>query len=364
MMYWIQSVAGILFTFGLVIFLHEFGHFIMCRVFKVRVERFAFGFGPELIGITSGETRFSICAFPLGGFVKPAGENLEDCTGESNEYFSKTWLERLGIVAAGPVMNYVLAFALFFAVVWVRGTPEPSKEPVIGELAQGFPADQAGIKPEDRVIRVGNKDVKEWSELAGVIHKRPEQQTEITLMRGSEKMTLQVTPRKDPVSGNGLIGIMPKVSYTPVGLFGAAKVAVHQCWYWTAYTVKTLGQKIYRRERPDLAGPIGIVQMVTRATNSGFEDLIVLVGLISVAVGFFNILPIPLLDGGHAAMYIWEGISRRRLTLKAMNMANSFGMVVLLSLLVFSTVNDIQRIRQQRAEKKAELEQKAPEKGK
>ncbi|MBI4346388.1 MAG: site-2 protease family protein [Elusimicrobia bacterium] len=359
----IISVIAVLITFGMVIFLHEFGHFLMCKKLKVRVERFAFGFGPELVGITYGETRFSICAFPLGGFVKPAGETLEDCSGHPDEYFAKSWVERLGIVAAGPIMNYVLAFTLFFGVVYFRGLPEPSKDSIIGEVAQGLPAEKAGLKSEDRVVKIGRESVETWTQMAEVIHKNPEKEITVVFVREGKLQQIQVTPNLDKAANRGLIGITPKFEYKDIGFVGSVKEGLHQCWLWTKYTVTTLASKIYHRERPDLAGPVGIVQMVSRAAHSGLEDLIFLIGLISVAVGFFNILPIPLLDGGHAALYIWEGLSRRKLTLKTLQVANSIGMVFLMSLLLFATYNDLVRIRDTRkakAEAAADKE-KAPD---
>lgn len=348
----ILSTVAVILTFGLVIFLHEAGHFLVARKFGVRVERFAFGFGPELVGFTQGETRFSICAIPLGGFVKFAGESLEDTTGHPDEYFSRSPWQRLMIVAAGPAMNYVLAFVMFFGVVYFKGMPEPSAAPVIGELVENYPAAQAGLEKGDRILKVTGVDIDKWTDMAKLIHRYPGQEIKVTFAREGGVRSLKIVPRLDSVSGRGLIGIMPEMNYTRLGLLGSAKEGVHQCWYWTAYTIKTLAEKISKREKPDLAGPVGIVQMVSRAAHSGIEDFIFLIGLISVAIGFFNLLPIPLLDGGHAVLYLWEGISRRKLTLKVIAYVNSVGLVFLLSLLVFATYNDILRIRDQRRAKK------------
>jgi regulator of sigma E protease len=348
----ILSAIAVLLTFGLVIFLHEFGHYIVCVKLGVRVERFAFGFGPELIGMTRGDTRFSICAIPLGGFVKPAGESLDDATGDPDEYFSKSPWERLAIVAAGPIMNYVLAFFMFFLVVFFRGMPEPSTEPVLGDLAPDFPAITAGLEKGDRILKAGGVEIGEWDDLAKYIHKHPEKPVEVQFARKGEVKTVTITPRLDRASGRGLIGIVPVIDYTSVGFVGSVKEGLHQCWYWTAYTVEQLAQKIYKREKPDLAGPVGIVQMVSKAAHSGLEDLVFLIGLISVAIGFFNILPIPLLDGGHGVLYLWEGISRRKLTTQVVAAANSVGLVFLLSLLIFATWNDVLRIRDARRAKK------------
>jgi regulator of sigma E protease len=150
----LHTVGANAFALGLVIVLHESGHFFACRRLGVRVEKFAFGFGPELIGFTdSVGTRFSLCAIPFGGFVKPAGE---DPTTEgaqapkADEYFGQNWARRLIIVYAGPAMNYVLAFALYSGLIWGKGMPEASKEPVIGNMMVGFPADKAGIEIGDK----------------------------------------------------------------------------------------------------------------------------------------------------------------------------------------------------------------------
>src|SRR6185369_16458334 len=176
-------------------------------------------------------------------------------------------------------------------------------------------------------------------DLAGTIHKFPGQEVTLVYKRKDATGSVTVTPKKDDATGNGVIGIMPPAVYKPVSFGTAVKEGVHQCWALTKMTVQTIGSKIYKRERPDLAGPVGIVQMVSRAAHSGLEDLIFLIGLISVAIGFFNILPVPLLDGGHGAMYIWEGIAGRRPTKEAQAAANGVGIAFLLSMLLFATYN-------------------------
>lgn len=346
------SVVAVGLTFGLVIFLHEFGHFIVARKLGVRVEKFAFGFGPELIGVTdSTGTRFSICAIPLGGFVKPAGEDpsLAGAAPKPDEYFGKKWNERLAIVAAGPAMNYVLAFTLFTAVVWLKGMPVASKEPVIGNLMVGFPADRAGVELDDRVLALDGRPLAGWEDLAQSIHRSAGKEVSLLLERKGEKLSIRVTPKTDDSGTRGVIGIMPKAEYEPVGFLAAASEGARQCWAQSKATITTIAGKLWKRERPDLAGPVGIVQMVHRAAHSGWEDFVFLIGFISVAIGFFNILPVPLLDGGHAVFYIWEGIAGRRPKPELIEKVNGLGIAFLLSLLVFATYNDVVRIRNERA---------------
>lgn len=356
-LHYLQSAAAVVLTFGLVIFLHEAGHFLLCRMLGVRVERFAFGFGPELLGFTQPATgtRFSICAFPLGGFVKPAGEDPETTTGKQDEYFGQKWHRRLAIVAAGPAMNYVLAFSLFTGLVWAKGMPESGAAAVIGNMIVGHPADLAGLQIGDEITAINGQAVASFADMAAVIHTSAGKELELVYRRDGKVLRVKLTPQLDEASGKGVIGIMPQAIYREVGPLRAMKEGAKQCWSLTAYTVTTILSKVSRRERPDLAGPIGIVQMVNRAAHSGWEDLVYLIGLISVAIGFFNILPVPLLDGGHAAMYVWEGFSGRKITREVMATANGVGIAFLVSLLVFATYNDVLRLKTARAKPVAEV---------
>ncbi|PIS46762.1 MAG: hypothetical protein COT17_06945 [Elusimicrobia bacterium CG08_land_8_20_14_0_20_51_18] len=349
----IISIIAVLFTFGLVIFLHEFGHFIVCKLSGIRVEAFSFGFGKELWGKTGGYTRYSVRLIPLGGYVKPQGEDINEYKGEPQEYFSKPWYIRLAVVLAGPFMNYLLAFSLFFAVIFFVGQPVPSDQPVIGDMALNYPAHNAGLKEKDRIISINGKEVSTWLSMAGVIHKSLNKEMKIAYEREGVRKEVAITPVKDPAGRQGIIGISPDVAYKNVSLFRASGMALHQCWFWTSFTITTLAGNIYRMEKPDVAGPIGIVGIVSKAAHSGFSDFIFLLGLISVAVGFFNLLPIPLLDGGHVILYLFEGIFRRKITTNIMRYVNSAGIVILLSIMVFATYSDIMRIWKSKSAKNA-----------
>ena len=358
--YYLQSAAAVVLTFGLVIFLHEFGHFLMCRRLGVRVEKFAFGMGPELFGVTHGETRYSVCALPLGGFVKPAGEELESCTGAPDEYFSQAWYRRMAIVFSGPFMNYCLAFCLFTGVVYLKGMPEYGNEPVIGNMMTGYPADRAGIQIGDQIVAVNGAAISTWKQLSDAVHALPKAEVTLRYRRDGKDFVAKLMTRTDDATGFGVIGIMPKSVFKSVGALGAVWEGAAQCYNLTAFTVKTILSKLHRGQRPDLAGPVGIVQMVSRAAHSGWEDLVFLIGLISVAIGFFNLLPVPLLDGGHAVMYLWEGVSHRKLTTEVMSRANGVGIVLLVMLLILATYSDVLRLREDRAARKAVPIEAAP----
>jgi regulator of sigma E protease len=375
----IISIIAVLFTFGLVIFLHEFGHFTVCKLVGIRVEEFSFGFGNELFGFTRGDTRYSLRMIPLGGYVKPAGENLEELeTGGADDaaakaapvpadgsmvksvkvepymYFAKPWYTRLAVVFAGPVMNYLLAFALFTGVILVAGEPALSDKPLLGDVSQGYPAELAGLKSGDLILKIDGVPVAAWKDMAGLIYAKADKEISVTYSRAGAESTAKMTTKKAPDgSGRGVIGIAPAVVYKDVPFAKGVAMGAHQCWYWTAFTVRTLASNIYKREKPDLSGPIGIVTIVSKAAHTGLSDLVFLIGLISVAVGFFNLLPIPLLDGGHAVLYLFEGVSRRKLTPNVMKYVNGAGIAVLLSILLFATYNDIMRLISSRSARKA-----------
>ncbi len=353
----LHTVGANAFALGLVIVLHESGHFFMCRRLGVRVEKFAFGFGPELLGFTdSVGTRFSLCAIPFGGFVKPAGEDptVEGATEpKKDEYFGQAWHRRLLIVYAGPAMNYVLAFALYSGLILGKGMPVASTEPIIGNMMVGFPADKAGIEIGDKVTAFGGRALTGWEDLASSIHRSADKEITLSVERAGKMLDIKIVPKLSETDNRGVIGIMPKAEYKPVGPLVAGSEALRLCWLQSKQTVTAIAGKLWKRERPDLAGPVGIFQMVSRASRAGWEEFVFLIGFISVAIGFFNLLPLPLLDGGHAMFYWWEGLRGRRASNAVMEKANTVGIAFLLSLLVFATYNDVLRIRTERSAKAA-----------
>ncbi|MEK7381974.1 MAG: M50 family metallopeptidase, partial [Elusimicrobiota bacterium] len=160
------------------------------------------------------------------------------------------------------------------------------------------PADKAGIQIGDKVTAFGGRALTGWEDLASSIHRSADKEITLSVERAGKAFDVKLTPQKNESSSQGVIGIMPKAEYKPVGLFSATGEALHLCWRQSKETVTTIGSKLWKRERPDLAGPVGIFQMVSRAARSGWEDFVFLIGFISVAIGFFNLLPLPMLDGG------------------------------------------------------------------
>ncbi len=346
----IGIILGVFIALSLVVFLHEFGHFAVCKLTGIRVLRFAFGFGPEIIGITRGDTRYSLCAFPLGGFVKPAGEDPEEMSGAPGEFFAASWQARTLVALAGPFMNYVLAFFIFWLAFSFFGLPDHSKESLVGVVLQGSPAEQAGVLPGDRVTGIvitksaQEKQIVSWDELSDLIHHYPNEALKLRVQRDSRNIDLSVQSGQDPASGIGLIGIAPATVYVKVGPFKACALSAEQLVRWSTSTLSYLAKRIWHREKLGLSGPVGIVQMMGKAAKSGWDDFLGLLAVVSVAIGLFNLFPIPLLDGGHVLFYLWEGISRRKLTRKFLIRGNAVGMVILVPIFLLAFYNDIERI--------------------
>lgn len=340
----IFQIFATVFGVGILVFIHELGHFIMAKKFKLRVEKFTFGFGPELVGFTKGETRYSICAIPLGGMVKLPGEDPESSTGHADEFMSQPWYVRLLIAVFGPLMNYLLAIVLFSFVVFNWGISKPSNLPVIGEAIEGKPAYEAGLKKDDKILKINNKEVSSWKDMAVIIHNSADKELAISIQRGEKKFVVNVTPKKDEAAGVGLIGIMPSLDSEKVGLLESIDYGFKMPFYQSYFTLKYLGTKLVRFEKPDVAGPIGVVQILAKAAKAGWQNLLYLLAVISTALGLFNLLPIPLVDGGHITIALIEATIRKRLNVKAIQVANMVGFGIIISIFLLATYNDILRI--------------------
>ncbi len=337
---------------GLVVVIHELGHLVMARRLGVRVERFTVGFGPEIFGWTSHGIRYAVCVVPLGGMVKLAGEFLDERKNKPDEFFSQPWYRRNLIALAGPLMNYVLAFALFALVAGVWGILRPSAEPVIGDIIPGFPASVAGFQENDRILKINGAPIASWEEMANLIHAHADEKLNVELERklpsrpAPRKLKMILTPKRDPQMGIGLIGIMPKVDKVRPGVKGSFAAAYRDIKMWTLQPLKYLASKVRRMEGPkELSGPLGIAQMVTKATREGLAYVVYLIAIISTGLGLFNLFPIPVLDGGHILLYTIEGILRRPLSRRVMQVANAVGLSLVLTIFLYASYQDVLRWR-------------------
>ena len=332
------------FGIGLLVFIHELGHFLMAKKFKIRVEQFAFGFGPEIVGFDYGGTRYSICAIPLGGMVKMPGEDAATATGSPDEFMSQPWYRRMIIAFFGPFMNYVLAVVIFTIVFFFWGVSIPSEKPVIGDVMDGYPAKVSGIMSGDTIQKINGITINSWQDMAEVIHKSVSKKLKFSVLRANATVTLEMIPAKDPATGVGIIGIAPMVETKKTGLIDSFTMGIKMVVFQTVYTVKYLGMKIIHWEKPEVAGPIGVIQLLAKAAKSGIENLLHFLAVISVALGLFNLFPIPLVDGGHILLALIEAVTRKPLNKSAVQVSNFVGLSIIVFIFIFATYSDLARL--------------------
>ncbi|MDR1124384.1 MAG: M50 family metallopeptidase [Elusimicrobiota bacterium] len=339
----IKSAIGIAFALGLVIFVHELGHYLACVLLKIKVEEFAMGWGKVLKQWKRGDTIYSLRAIPVGGFLKPAGEFYaqEADIKDPREFAAQPWWKRVIMTAAGAGMNYVLAFILFFLIVFTVGLPVSDPKaipPVVGEIVEGYPAHNSGLRKGDLITAVNAVPVHNWEEMVNNIAASAGD-VNLQYKRGGQIMTASM-----PLAGDKKIGVALEPVYKKAGLFVSLGVAGHQCYYWTALSIKTIAKKLWQRQAPEMAGPIGIFEIVGKGVHSGAEDYFFLIGLISVAIGMFNLFPIPVLDGGHILFFVIEAIRGKKIKEKTLGNASMAGACFLLLLVAYATYGDISRL--------------------
>ncbi len=428
----ITTFFAFVLVLGFLVFVHEFGHFIVAKLVGVRVHVFSIGFGPKIIGREWRGTEYRLSWLPLGGYVKMAGENpMEETSGAPDEFLSRTVWERIAIIFAGPAMNLIWA-VIFIAVIYYAGVDSPAflketprvgwVEPaspaekarvqvgdVIREvggqevatwedvysaaaqhpdsvrflldrngqpvpvlfIAEGdslqyrlwgiepflaatvsrtipdFPAAKAGIRPGDRIIAVDGDSIRSFYDLTRVIHDKAEQKIAVTVLREGEPLTFELTPRRDEQTGRGLIGIYPeqKMEKVRFGVWASLKRSVETniqvAGFIGGYLKQVISGEVSGKE---IGGPIMIAQVAGDAARSGWLDVVWLMGVLSLQLGLLNLLPIPILDGGHLLLFTLEAITGKPLSLRNREIAQMIGLFILISIMVYAFFNDIARL--------------------
>ncbi len=340
----VLQIIAVIFGLGLLIFIHELGHFSVAKFYKVKVLKFAFGFGKELWGFTKGETRYSVCLFPFGGLVAMAGENPDEATGKDGEFLSLPFYKKIMIVFAGPLMNYILAIFLFAFIFNVWGQATVSLEAKIGVFAPTSCAKQAGLSVGDTIKSIDGTEVETWIDMVDNIKDKAEKEINVKVLREEQELEFNFVLDKNPTTGYGMLGIQPvtKKEKLPLGksFYCACDTAVYQ----TTFTLTYLWDKLIKWEKPEVAGPIGVIQVMANSAKSGIENYTRLLAVISVALGLFNLLPIPLVDGGMIILFIVEGIIRKKISTKVISIYNSIGLALILIIFLFATYSDLIRL--------------------
>ena len=341
-----------LFILGLLIIVHEFGHFIVARRMGVRVEKFSLGFGPQLLKKKRNDTEYTISAIPLGGFVKMAGDNLGEYKGQPDEYFSKTPGQRFQIIFFGPLLIYILGF-LFFWLIFFVGYPTLTSK--VGGLLDGFGAKEAGLQVGDRIIAVDGEKVDYWEDLQRMIQsKKAAAEVRLSILRHDQEFQVDVQIKEKQLDDQlgekrsvGLIGITPfdeivKVKY---GFINSFFLGLKKTFDLTIMTYKGLWRLMTGKLsiRESVTGPLGIFYITSKAASLGIIALLHLIAVLSVSLAIFNLLPLPVLDGGHILFLGLEKLRGKTLGEKSERIITQIGVTVIVSLAIFVTYNDILR---------------------
>jgi regulator of sigma E protease len=339
---------------GILIFVHEFGHFIVAKLLGVGVVKFSMGFGPKIIGKKWGETEYLISAFPLGGYVKLIGENPDEEVSEEDQkksFSHQPIKKRIAIVIAGPLFNIFLA-ALIFSLVNCFGVPLLTSE--VGGVMKGYPADMAGMKTGDKIAAINGRKIEFWEDLFQAIEKSEGRELNLGVMRGKDHLNISVTPQTTVVKDifgqerrTFKIGIESSGSYITVRynpLVGSFKGLV-QTYEISKLTILSI-VKLIERVIPakTIGGPILIVQMAGKMAKAGYLIFFHFMAVLSINLGILNLLPIPILDGGHLFFLSIEAIKGKPLSVKKMEIAQQVGLFLLILLMIFAFYNDIVRI--------------------
>jgi len=348
--------AGVLL--GILIFVHELGHFIVAKSLGIKVLKFSLGFGPKVIGRKYGETEYLLSAFPLGGYVKMLGQS--DTPGEEEEIsedemhraynFQPIW-KRFLVVFSGPFFNLCFAVLVFF-FVFINGVPYLLPE--VGDVTQNSPAAKVGITKGDRVVSVDGRSIVRWDEMTEVIHSQPGREIVIKVDRSGTVTELKVIPEKKVIKNLfgedkevGLIGITPsgKSGTMKHGLIGTVSLSFVRTWDISVLTIVSI-IKLFQRIIPadTIGGPIMIFQMAGQQASHGAMNFFSFMAVISINLGVLNLLPVPVLDGGHILFLGIEAVRRRPLSEKVIMVSQRIGLALLLALMAFAFYNDIMRL--------------------
>ncbi|ACK52718.1 membrane-associated zinc metalloprotease [Methylocella silvestris BL2] len=369
---WSAAVYIIPFIFVLstVVFFHELGHFLVGRWCGVKVDAFSLGFGPELFAFVDRHgTRWRLAALPLGGYVKFHGDangaSMTDSAAAASmapedravSFFAQPVAKRAAIVAAGPIANFILAIVIFTGVFYVNGRAVLS--PLVDAVSAGSAAEAAGFQPGDLIVSIDGRKIDSFEDMQRIVQVSSDAMLTFGVDRAGKTIELVATPRRRDVStpfGTTRVGVLGVETrgkpdswrVERYGLIESFGRATSETWYVVARTGSYLGGLVMGRESADqLSGPIRIAEVSGEMAKIGIAALLNLAAVLSISVGLLNLMPIPLLDGGHLFYYAVEAIRGRALNEKAQEFGFKIGLTLVAGLMIFATFNDILRLTRQ-----------------
>ncbi len=363
-------IVPFVFVLSLVVFFHELGHFLVGRWCGVRIDAFSLGFGPELFAFVDRHgTRWRVGALPLGGYVKfhgdvnaasaPDAEAIAAMSPEDRavSFFAQNVWKRAAIVAAGPIANFLLAIVIFTGIFYVSG--RAILAPLVDNVTAGSAAEAAGFEPGDVILSIDGRKIDSFEDMQRIVQTASDTALAFAVDRHGETVELVATPRRRDIStpfGTTRVGVLgvetrgePENWRVQHYGFGESLTrAAAETWYVVARTGSYLGGLVLGRESADqLSGPIRIAEVSGQMAKIGLAALLNLAAVLSISVGLLNLMPIPLLDGGHLVYYAIEAVRGRALNEKAQELGFKVGLTLVVGLMIFATYNDILRLTKQ-----------------
>ncbi|MDP4177355.1 MAG: RIP metalloprotease RseP [Bacillota bacterium] len=327
-------ILMVIIGFSFLIIIHELGHFIMARVNGVKVEQFSLGMGPKIFGIKGKETEYLIKALPIGGYIKMLGE--EEKVDAKNSFTTKTPLQKLSIVAAGPIMNLIIAVLLFSIFTANVGY----QVPVVDKVESGYPAAEE-LQNGDKIVKVNGSSVISWDDFSTIVYTNKGNNLNIQFIRNGITKSVDIKPKYDDGQKRYIIGITAKYVQNP-NVFQSLNHGFIETKSIAVQTFDVFGN-IFKGKvsKDDIGGPVTIAKMSVAVAKAGILNFIFFLAYISLQLAIFNLLPIPALDGGWIFFLLIEIITRRKIDDNKMGIINYIGFSLLMALMVLVTIKDI-----------------------
>lgn len=330
-----QTVIAALFVFLLVILLHELGHFVVAKLVGIKVNEFAIGMGPKLLQTKKGETTYTLRLLPIGGYCAMEGED-ED-SDDPRSFSNVSTLARIAVVAAGAIMNFVLAVIVLSIVSFYVGSPTN----IVGGFSENSPAENTELLVGDEIVEINGTEVNSWDDVSeNISDLNPQDNIDLVVLRSNEKINIEIKPTVE--DGRTIIGIRPEYVRSASS---AIKGGLEMTWFFIKLLFDFFAG-IFRGEfsADNLSGPVGVITVIGEAANTGFINLLYLLGYISVNLGIFNLLPIPALDGSRIVFLVIELIRGKPIDPVKEGYVHFVGLVLLLGLILVVTYQDLIRI--------------------
>lgn len=338
-----NSIITTIIVIAVLILAHEWGHFIVARRIGIPVYEFSLGFGYRLLSIKKNGVEYSLRLFPLGGFVRMAGEQPDDMDNPDG-FNNRSPLEKIRVAFAGPAMNFVAAVLIFIYSYAFIGVPVPTNQAVIGGVVSGQPAASSGLKENDKILEVNGQTVTTWNEFTAIIRKSNNIPLKLKLVRNNHIQYITVTPVNSDKTVPK-IGAFSQVNYQKQGIMTSIKLGFVKTYQFTVQLLGGLGLLFSGgASAADLAGPVGITKMVGEAAQGGALYLLAFTAFLSINLGILNLLPIPALDGSRIVFAVVEAIRRKPIAPEKEGFIHFLGFIFLMLLIVIVTYNDIIRL--------------------